>query len=109
MNEVQCVIAGCSEVFRTEELVSKSARFACKNHPRDMQVRVGGRVYNPNTDEADKKEHFQSYQHDREMAGGAKPFGVRTYLATSPTKDVVTNLEEDRAIARIDEARRKRS
>ena len=113
MNEVPCVIAGCYEVFKTEEIVSKSARFVCKNHPRDVQVRVSGRVYNPNTDEADREVRFQAYQHDRDLNNATKPetdtdtpenVGAHTHAAI-PSRSIIKNLDEERMVDRIDEAR----
>ena len=64
MNEIKCSIEGCLEVFRTTEPVSKDVRFICKNHPKEVQVRAVGRVYNPKTDGADEEVRFQTHQFD---------------------------------------------
>ena len=70
MNEIRCLVKGCSEVFKTEEPVSSNARFICKNHPKETQVRADGRVFDKRTDRADEKVHFQTVQFDPKLSGG---------------------------------------
>lgn len=62
--EVKCVIAGCLELFKTEEPVSPQVRFICKNHPRQAQLNAIGRVFKPKRDDRDQDVHFQSVQFD---------------------------------------------
>lgn len=62
MNIVKCVIECCNEVFHTEEPVSPSVRFICKNHPRSAQVKAVGRVFDPIKDTKDSDIHFQDQQ-----------------------------------------------
>lgn len=70
MNQIHCIIKGCSTIFETNELVAANARFICKNHDRAAQVRAVGRKYNSETDEADKDIHFQDAQFDPYLGGG---------------------------------------
>ena len=100
MNEIKCKVEGCTEVFRTEEPVSLKARFICKNHPKEVQIRAVGRKYNPKTDEADEEVHFQNHQFDKDLNRKAKRDGLTNHIPI-PAERIAINSEEEDALARI--------
>ena len=103
MNEIKCRIEGCTEVFKTEEAVSRNAGFICKNHSREEQVRAAGRSYSE-SDEADKQVHFQTHQFDRNLdRGRRKQPGVAAYKPAINSKEIFSeNVQENQLINLID-------
>lgn len=74
-NSIKCYMYGCEEVFTTTEPVAAGARFICRHHPRQDQVKAV-REYDPKKDEADRDVRFQSVQFDKDMKRSSKPMGT---------------------------------
>ena len=72
MNVVKCIVPNCKEEFRTSESVSPGARFICKNHPREVQVRANGRVFDEKKDTQDMSIRFQNKQFDHSLGRSLK-------------------------------------
>lgn len=73
---IQCSITGCATEIIVSEPVGAKARFICKNHTRDEQLKAVGRKFNPMKDEQDKEERFQEHQFDKKMGRARKPQGT---------------------------------
>jgi hypothetical protein len=69
LNEIVCQVRGCQEVFKTEEAVSKDARYICRFHPRAHQLAAVGRFVH-NSDSRDEDVHFQEFQFDKSFQSG---------------------------------------
>ena len=67
MNQIKCAMKDCDSVFETNEPVSPSARFICKNHNRRSVLRKLGRKFTEGVDDADVQVHFQAYAHDKNL------------------------------------------
>jgi hypothetical protein len=86
MTEYRCIVPGCLNVFKTDELVSSNFTYICSGrasygddillHTREEQIVATGRKYNPNTDEADRDIHFQSGQFDKDLRRAYRPEGT---------------------------------
>jgi len=77
MTTVRCRVDGCNASINVTEAVSPNVSFICKNHPRSVQVKANGRVYDERRDEADKEVHFQDVQFDPDLARSGIPLGTR--------------------------------
>lgn len=40
MKTIPCSVEGCSEVFTTNEAVSSSAKFLCRNHTEKVEIKT---------------------------------------------------------------------
>jgi hypothetical protein len=72
MNVIKCEVEGCSQEFRSEESVSKDAKFLCRHHVPQMS--------------ADLAPKFQDYQFD--------PYFPRGEAVLVDEKNVRTDEEE---------------
>jgi hypothetical protein len=66
-------------------MVSTGARFICKEHPRNIQLQVVGREYDPLFDDDDSYLHFQSYQFDKKLDNlpDEEPSDIQEFWATT--------------------------
>lgn len=86
MSTIKCSIKDCDEVYTTNEVVSPNAVFVCKKHPREEQVNILNRVYDPILDNIDQNAKFQKYQFphmDNDSLKALEVFGFYSNLGKS--------------------------
>ena len=80
MATIQCKVGEgderCKITIEVLESVSEHVSYICKNHPRAVQLRAAGRVYNYAKDDADKRIRLQEFQFDHDMSRAAMPEGT---------------------------------
>jgi hypothetical protein len=87
---INCIVeekgARCSTTIEVTEQLSSGFKFICKNHPRAVQVRASGRVYDPVKDNVDKDVRFQEKQFDKDLGKLylRKPIGTEHIVVLSP-------------------------